>query len=343
MGVGESLLSLLDCWTVIIMAEKQVSKFKSVVYDLSRMNEWWLLSIGMILFAFIPNIYVANGYYLDLDILIDFFMSPDIYIALIVVFGIQIFLFASNDYFDRDVDALDPGKKKRNPVCDGRVTVGGVKALLVATIIIPLLGAYYFGLWPLIFTAITLFVYYYYTAPPLRFKNKVGLDVLSHATFINTFPYLFCLILLKDFTTGTIFLLAVFMMRSSMAQILQEVRDYEVDKLVEKNTVVVIGQKRAIWLVFSIFLTLLISSIVLITTYELYGWGVSLYYIILPILSLTYLPILYKLVKAKEYGDNIERLWMGQGRENFWQIAQYLISFGIYVLLVIYLASIGYQ
>ncbi len=325
------------------MAEKPVSKFKSVVYDLSRMNEWWLLSVGMILFAFIPNLYVANGYTLNLDMLIEFFMKPDFYIALAVVFGAQIFLFASNDYFDRDVDALDPGKKKRNPVCDGRVTVKGVQALLVGTLIITLVGSYYFGIWPLIFTAFTMFVYYYYTAPPLRFKNKVGLDVLSHATLINTFPYFLCIIALNDFTTGTIYLLAVFMMRSSMAQILQEIRDYEVDKLVEKNTVVVLGQKRASWLVFSIFLTLLISSIILIASYELTGWGVSLYYLILPLLSLTYLPVLYKLVRAKEYGENIERLWMGQGRENFWQVAQYAISFGIYIVIVIYLASIGYQ
>jgi len=334
------------------MKRRKKSKVKSVVYDLSRMNEWWLLSIGMILFAFIPNIYVANGYYLDMGILMDFLTSFDLYIALIVVFGAQIFLFASNDYFDRDVDALDPKKKRRNPVCDGRVTIKGVRALLVATTILPLAGSLYFyfdptystpSLWPFIFTAFTLFVYYYYTAPPLRFKNKVVLDVLSHGTLINTFPYLFCLIALKDFTTGTIFLLAVFMMRSTMAQILQEVRDYEVDKKVEKNTVVVIGQKRAIWLVFSVYLLLFSSSVVLIASYELNGWGVSLYYIILPLLSLTYIPTMFKLLKAAEYGDNIEKLWMGQGRENFWQVAQYAIAFGIYIPIIIYLASIGYQ
>ncbi len=344
------------------MKRRRVSKIRSVVYDLSRMNEWWLLSVSMILFAFIPNIYVANGYYLDMGILFDFLMAPDLYLAILIVFGVQIFLFASNDYFDREVDSLDPKKKKRNPVCDGRVTVKGVRALLVATAIIPLLASLYFYfyapspvlynrpenaattiIWPFLFTAFTLFVFYFYTAPPLRFKNKVGLDVLSHGTLINTFPYFFCLVALEDFTVGTLFLLAVLMMRSIMAQILQEVRDYEVDKKVEKNTVVVIGQKRAVWVVFSINLLLLGSSIVLISSYELNGWGVSLFYIIFPLLSVTYVPTLFKLLKAAEYGDNIERLWMGQGRENFWQIAQYIIAFGIYIPFVVYLASIGYQ
>ena len=108
------------------------------------MNEWWLLSMGMILFAFVPNIYVANGYYLDINMIIDFLMAPDLYLAIVIVFGVQIFLFASNDYFDRDVDALDPKKKKRNPVCDGRITVKGVRVLLLATAIIPLLASLYF-------------------------------------------------------------------------------------------------------------------------------------------------------------------------------------------------------
>lgn len=344
------------------MIRKKVSVIRSVVYDLSRMNEWWLLSMGMILFAFIPNIYVANGYYLDMGMIIDFLMAPDLYLAIVIVFGVQIFLFSSNDYFDRDVDALDPKKKKRNPVCDGRITIKGVRALLVATAIIPLLASLYFYfyapsavmynrpadaptsiIWPFLFTAFTLFVYYFYTAPPLRFKNKVGLDVLSHGTLINTFPYFFCLVALEDYTIGTLFLLAILMMRSSMAQILQEVRDYEVDKKVETNTVIAIGQKRAIWVVFIINLVLLGISIVLIASYHLNGWGVSMYYVILPLLSLTYIPTLFKLLKAAEYGDNIERLWMGQGRENRWQIAQYLIAFGIYIPIVAFLALNHYQ
>ena len=76
---------------------------------------------------------------------------------------------------------------------------------------------------------------------------------------------------------------------------------------------------------------------------ELNGWGVSLYYIIFPLVSLTYIPTLFKLLKAVDYGDNIEKLWMGQGRENFWQIAQYVIAFAIYIPIVAYLATIGYQ
>jgi 4-hydroxybenzoate polyprenyltransferase len=316
---------------------------KDIVYDLSRINEWWLLSFGLVLFAYIPNTYAHNNYQLNPGMMVDLFTSPPIYIALLIVFSAQIFLFASNDYFDRDVDALDPKKKMRNPVCDGRVTLPGVRALLIVSGIIPLVAAIYFGIWAFVYTAFAMFIFYFYTAPPLRFKNKVGLDVLSHGVFVNTFPYFFCLIALNDFSIGTMFLLSAIMMRSTMAQMLQEIRDYEIDRQVEKNTVVVLGQKRAVWVVFSIYLSLFISTATLLTTYELWGWGIPLYYSIILILCVSYIPIFQKLLKAKDYGKEIEKLWMGQGRTNRWQVAQYLASFGVYFIIFVFLISTGYQ
>ena len=188
-----------------------------------------------------------------------------------------------------------------------------------------------------------MFIFYYYTAPPLRFKNKVFLDVLSHGLFVNTFPYFFCLVALMDFTIGTVFLLFAIMMRSTMAQMLQEIRDYHIDSQVEKNTVVVLGQKRAIWVVFSVYLVLFTVSTALMVSYELFGWGIPLYYSIILILAVSYIPIFRKLLKAKEYNKEIEQLWMGQGRTNRWQVAQYFASFSIYFILVIFLMVTGYS
>jgi 4-hydroxybenzoate polyprenyltransferase len=316
---------------------------KHIVYDLSRINEWWLLSIGMVLFGFIPNAKVLDFYPHNLYKILDLMKSPTIYIAFMIVFSAQIFLFASNDYFDRHVDALDPKKRRRNPVCDGRVTLPGVRALLIVSGIIPLVAATYFGLWAFIFTAFAMFIFYFYTAPPLRLKNKVVLDVLSHGIFVNTFPYFFCLVALNDFSVGTMYLLSAIMMRSTMAQMLQEIRDYEIDKQVEKNTVVVLGQRRAVWIVVTIYLFLFISTALLLISYELWGWGIPLYYIIILILCFSYIPIFLRLIKAKDYGREIEKLWMGQGRTNRWQVAQYIVSFGIYVLIIAYLVTIGYH
>nr|QOV09147.1 UbiA family prenyltransferase [uncultured Thermoplasmata archaeon] len=321
----------------------KIKGLKHIIYDLSRINEWWLISAGFVLFAFLPYTFMHHGRVLDIEMFRILFTDPAVYIALLIVFSAQIFLFASNDYFDRDVDALDPGKRVRNPVCDGRVTLAGVRALLIVTAIIPLIASLYFGLLAFLFSALAMFIFYYYTAPPLRFKNKVFLDVLSHGLFVNTFPYFFCLVALMDFTVGTVFLLFAIMMRSTMAQMLQEIRDYHIDSQVEKNTVVVLGQKRAIWVVFSVYIVLFTVTTCLMLSYELFGWGIPMYYSIILILAISYIPIFRKLLKAKDYNREIERLWMGQGRTNRWQVAQYFASFSIYFILVIFLIITGYS
>jgi len=309
------------------------TKFKSVLSDLSRLGEWWLLSLGLIFFAFIPHVY-RIGNRITIENLTDLFTSSPLYLALIVVFTAQIFLFASNDYFDRHIDDLDEKKRLRNPFCTGRVTTKEVWALLIATSIISLVASLFFSLFAFLFTAFALFVFYFYTAEPLRFKNKVGADVLSHGIFINTFPYFFCLVVLWDFSSGTVFLLAVLMMRSAIAQLLQEIRDYEVDKKVERNTVTTLGQRKTVRIVFVIYLAIFFSTLILLVTYQLFNIGISLFYLVILFLCITYGPTFFKLMTAADNRELIEGLWMGQGRTNRWMGIRYAGSFSLYFCII---------
>ncbi len=314
----------------------QTNKLKSVLCDLSRIGEWWLLSLGLIFFAFIPHIYRINDR-ITIGDLTDLFTSAPLYLALVVVFAAQIFGFAGNDYFDRHIDALDEKKRLRNPLCSGRATGKDVWALLIATSIISLIVSLVFSFFAFLFTAFALFVFYFYTAEPLRFKSKVGLDVLSHGIFINTFPYFFCLVALWDFSSGAVFLLAVLMMRSAIAQLLQEIRDYEVDKKVERNTVVALGQKRTVWVVFGIYLAIFFSTLILLVTYQLFNVGISLFYLVILFLCATYIPAFYKLLNAVDHGELVEGLWVGQGRTNRWTGIRYAGSFSLYFCIVLFL------
>jgi 4-hydroxybenzoate polyprenyltransferase len=311
----------------------QTAKFKNVLCDLSRIGEWWLLSLGLIFFAFIPNIYRIDNK-ITTENLTHLFSSSPFYLALIVVFAAQMFLFASNDYFDKHIDALDEKKNLRNPICNGKVTTKEVWALLITTAIISLGASLFFSLFAFLFTAFTLFVFYFYTAEPLRFKNKVGADVLSHGIFINTFPYFFCLIALWDFSSGAVFLLAVLMMRSAIAQLLQEMRDYDVDKKVEKNTVVTLGKRKAIWIVFVIYLAIFFSTLILLVTYQLFNIGLSLFYLVIPFLCITYIPTFFKLLTVTDNRELIDGLWMGQGRTNRWMGIRYAGSFILYFYII---------
>ena len=317
----------------LMKVNDQTTKFKSVLCDLSRIGEWWLLSLGLIFFAFIPHIYRIDNR-ITIENLTDLFTSSPLYLALIVVFAAQIFLFASNDYFDRHIDALDEKKSLRNPICNGKVNTKEVWALLIATAIISLVVSLFFSLFAFLFTAFALFVFYFYTAEPLRFKNKVGADVLSHGIFINTFPYFFCLIALWNFSSGAVFLLAVLIMRSAIAQLLQEIRDYEVDKKVERNTVITLGQRKTVWIVFVIYLAIFFSTLILLVTYQLLNIGISLFYLVILFICITYGPTFFKLLAAADNRELIDGLWMGQGRTNRWMGIRYVGSFSLYFCII---------
>jgi len=134
----------MDCKEIVIQPQlepsmsnnKSYSKFRSLI-DLTRISEWWLISFGFILFAFVPYIYRTNNG-MKLEYIIELFTTPPLYLSIIIVFSAQIFLFASNNYFDRHVDALDKKKRLRNPMCTGKVTTLEAWALLISTVIISL-------------------------------------------------------------------------------------------------------------------------------------------------------------------------------------------------------------
>ena len=309
---------------------------KNILCNLSRIGEWWLLSLGLIFFAFIPNLYKINNT-ITLENLLELFSTPALYLAVVVVFSAQIFLFASNDYFDRHIDALDEKKKQRNLACSGNVTSKQIYLLLFATATLAVAGSLYFNFYAVLFTIVSLFVFLFYTAEPLRFKNKVGLDVLSHGILINTFPYFFCLIALWHFTSGSVFLLIVLMLRSTMAQLLQEVRDYEVDKQVERNTAVILGQKKTIWIVFIIYLVIFVSTSLLLISYRTFSVGISLFYLVILFLCISYIPTFIKLMSLSDTKEFIDGLWMGQGRNAGGMKIRDAGSFLVYFFIIFFL------
>jgi 4-hydroxybenzoate polyprenyltransferase len=312
-----------------------VIKLKSLLFDLTRISEWWLISFGFILFAFVPYIYrLHNG--MRLEYIIELFTTAPLYLTIIIVFSAQMFLFAGNDYYDRHVDALDKKKRKRNPICAGKVTPIEAIILLVATAAIALIVSLIFNFLAFLFTALALFVFYFYTAEPIRFKRRVGLDVLSHAIFINTFPFLIAMIALWDFHFEAIFLLFVLVFRSATAQILQEIRDYNVDKKVEQNSVIVLGQKTSAWLVFIFYLMITSCTAVFMITYQLFGFGLRLFFILIFLICIMYSPTFYKLLITENYTNFIDTLWMGQGRTNKRLVALYGAIFGFWFFFVFF-------
>mgnify|MGYP001054253551 CR=1 FL=1 len=187
-------------------------------------------------------------------------------LLLVVTLGVGYWVaFAINDYFDAPADALDPRKREQNFFAKNRVTQ---RQLITAVFLIcapHLLVFAQFGWRSIVVIAICLVVMWGYSAPPLRFKDRPGIDLIIHSLFVETFPYAVALYLPAAQPTlldGVI--LAIVFLTSTTAQLEQQIRDYEIDLASDtRNFTTRFGREiTARWLKR---LTLLVSIIATIT------------------------------------------------------------------------------
>jgi len=140
------------------------------------------------------------------------------------------FAFALNDYFDAPFDALDRQKAARNFFV--QVLVPGWVIFLLSVILLVGVSAAYaqFGLLGWLFWGISCLIAWGYSAPPLRLKMRPGLDLIIHTLFVQTFPYVVCMLLIQA-RWGLLdwVLLAILFLTSLTAQLEQQVRDFVVD------------------------------------------------------------------------------------------------------------------
>ncbi|MFW6184940.1 MAG: UbiA family prenyltransferase, partial [Chloroflexota bacterium] len=121
--------------------------------------------------------------------------------------------------------------------------------------------------------AIALFVTWAYSAPPLRFKNRPGLDLLVHAVFVETFPYLVCLTLAQlTWTRLDVVLLVVLFLASLTAQLEQQLRDFDVDVETGRTFATVVGRRNT-----SRLLQLATALLILVGAYHVFDGTIPLF------------------------------------------------------------------
>lgn len=191
--------------------------------------------------------------------------------------------YAVNDYFDAPLDAQDKAKGRRNffvnhPISSrtagaGFLTMSGILLLIFAQ----------FSRKGVLLLGIFLFVAWAYSAPPLRLKSRPGLDLLTHALFVQTFPYFFCLTLIDAVWSsldGT--LLAVNFFASLSGQLAQQGRDFAVDSRTDVNFTTTVGRETS-----TAYLRVVTFVLVLLTVVGLFNKTIPLTFA--PI-ALTFLP-----------------------------------------------------
>lgn len=158
------------------------------------------------------------------------------------------FAFALNDYFDAPFDRLDSRKAARNFFVQTAVS-GRLVAAFSTTLLVTLAVAFVrFGLVGWLLWAVSCFVAWAYSAPPLRLKMRPGLDLLTHALFVQTFPYVICMVLIGA-SWGVLdwVLLAILFLASLTAQMEQQARDFTVDALAGGTFATRVGLRSLLW------------------------------------------------------------------------------------------------
>ena len=192
----------------------------------------------------------------------DYLMS----LILPVVFCQQAFLFASNDYFDREIDAQDPKKRNRNVLSSGELSLKKARSVLGILVFASVALSACMGIIPFLVNSGWLILAAFYTAPPIRFKKRVGFDLLVHGITVLSFPFLFAMVASGSYTVRNGFIGVVLVCISLLAQVLQEVRDFETDSLIERNTVIALGLQRSFGIILVIlFVPLILSSFLVVT------------------------------------------------------------------------------
>jgi 4-hydroxybenzoate polyprenyltransferase len=113
---------------------------------------------------------------------------------------------------------------------------------------------------------VSVFVMWTYSAPPVRLKSRPGLDLLTHALFVQTWPYLICLWLTgATWTHLDGILLSICFLTSLGGQLNQQVRDFAVDTLTDTNFATRVGLANAILVLRSVTLAMVILCLLAVS------------------------------------------------------------------------------
>ena len=158
------------------------------------------------------------------------------------------FAFALNDYWDAPFDRLDKRKAWRNFFVQRPIKwwwAAGFSAVWLAA---SASAFFQFGIRGWLLWAVGCFIAWAYSAPPLRLKVRPGLDLLTHALFVQTFPYYVSLTLIQaSWTLLDWVLLAILFLSSLTAQLEQQARDFAVDLHAGGTFATWLGHERVVW------------------------------------------------------------------------------------------------
>lgn len=232
-----------------------MKSFFSFLFKVSRFRFW----------IYTGGTYVV-GYALGFTALPDFF-RPEYYLYLFYFFiPANIFIYGVNDYWDEETDVLNPKKDEK----EYRVKKNEKKRLLNVIYLVTgfsLILLLFQNIPEKIIFTIFLLLSYFYSAKPLRFKEKPFLDFSSNYLYIM--PGIFAYYLASHSIPSLIILMGAYLHISAM-HIFSAIPDikYDADANI-KTTPVFIGERASLLLCLIFWLGLSIIVVNLTGFYPL--------------------------------------------------------------------------
>lgn len=232
----------------------------------------------------------------------------DIKILVLVAFAIsaEIFTLVVNDLFDAELDALNP--ETRNPLARGeiskRVTV--IIGLIFLTSSVFLL--FFLPLRSMVLGIAGLILGFTYSWG-VRAKLKPFLDLIYHGV-LNTFPFVMGYTLYGSFDETCLLISFGIFIVGAVPEIIQEIRDHDVDRFFGKTTVVMLGKRKSLTLCLGLMLVwfLVVATVLdklLFFPVTLWDFRVSFQFLVLPPLSFFILTPLIQGIVSEEYQKDV--------------------------------------
>jgi len=227
----------------------------SFLFKISRFRFW----------IYTGGTYVV-GYALGFTLLADFF-QPAYYLYLFYFFiPANIFIYGVNDYWDEETDIINPKKEEKEHRLKKRERKKLIYTIYLVTGFSLLLMLFQNNNERIIF-ALFLLLSYFYSAKPLRFKEKPFLDFSSN--YLYVMPGIFAYYLVAQSMPSLIIMIGAYFHISAM-HIFSAIPDIKYDQEAGITTTpVFIGKKLSLWLCLIFWLILSLIVIYLAGFYPL--------------------------------------------------------------------------
>lgn len=205
-----------------------------LIFKISRFRFW----------IYTGGTYVV-GYALGFNSIFDFFRL-DYYVYLIYFFLLaNIFIYGVNDYWDKETDKNNPKKEEKEYRVEDKERKSLLRTLYFVGIISIILMVFQDNKERIIFL-VFLFLSYFYSAKPLRFKQTPFLDFSSN--YLYVMPGIFSYYMISKTLPPLLFLFGAFFHIAAM-HIFSAIPDIQYDKEAGiKTTPVIIGEKLSLLL-----------------------------------------------------------------------------------------------